>query len=47
MKVVCLFCKKLIRETEDEKDLVSHGKHETCGIGYYRELKLISVLAGV
>jgi len=35
MKVVYLFCKKLIRETEDEEGLVSHGMHEACGIGHY------------
>ena len=40
MKTICLVCKKLICETDDEQDLVSHGMHEGCCVDYYKELDL-------
>jgi hypothetical protein len=47
MKVICQVCGKLICETDDGQDFVSHGMHVSCGLEYYRELELRPVLAEV
>lgn len=40
MKTICIICKKLICETDDEPDLVSHGIHESCCEEFYnREIE--------
>lgn len=44
MKVICLICKKVISETEEEPDLISHGMHFLCGLEYYGELNLPNLL---
>jgi len=47
MKTVCCICKKLIRETDDEQDLVSYGMHEECFKKYYQGMDVLHLLSAV
>lgn len=47
MKLICLICQKLISESEEEPELISHGMHFLCGLEYYRELDLLPLLTEI